>query len=310
MRLPLRHPPPEHDAPPRRCAHLEVLAQAAVGLPLGLAADLVAPGASRGRHGNALQWHLGLAAHDGRPQLDWEDRIEIKLVSVWLRAGAVVCDRVKVGDVAVDPWHKLSNVLWVFADRLTRVVVGTRTSCLRGATRERLARAWGRDPHFEQPSLMVEARDRADGTSAPAYYLAARYLAEEGLLPAPGPGIFPFDARWWQQTRAEHGREPLPSIATDPHGQQRCRRCGGPLRFSAEQVRTDGWAPAYHGMPLGRICAPRGHFVVDGRRLLAPTVLPVEDVLDGLEQRIPPSAAWRLCERVSEPDDHLHDAVP
>lgn len=310
MRLPLRHPPPDRDPPSHRCAHLDALAAAAVGLPLGAAADFVAPGRSRGRHGNALQWHLGLASHDAEAKLDWEDRIEIKLVSVWLRAGAVVSDKIKVSDLAVDPWHKLSNVLWVFADRLTRVVVGTRAWGLRGEARQRLSRSWALDPHFDQPDLFVEARERADGSAAPSYYLGARWFAAEALLPDPGPGIFPFDPRWWGQTRAEHGREPLLSVALVGQGQQRCRRCGGPLRFSAEAVEANGWAPAFHGMPLGPMCAPRGHFVVDGRRLLAPAELPPEDMLDALERRISPDAVWRLSERVPEPDDHLHDPTP
>ncbi|MCA9709210.1 MAG: hypothetical protein KDK70_25425 [Myxococcales bacterium] len=291
----------------RRCAHLAALASAAVGLPLAPAASLVTPGRSRGRHGNALQWHLGLSPHDSNAELDWEDRIEIKLVSVWLRAGAVVCDKVKVGDITIDPWRKLSNVLWVFADRLTRVVVGTRTWTLAGPARQRLERAWSADPHFETPDLFVEARERADGTAAPAYYLAARWLADEGLLPDPGPGIFGFDARWWGQARAEHGRDPVPSVALDPSGQQRCRRCGGPLRFSSDHVESAGWAPAHHGMPMGATCATRGHFVVDGRRLLMPAELPPEDMLDGLEQRLSREAIWRLSERVPEPDDHLHE---
>jgi len=307
MRLPLRHPPPEHDPPRHRCAHLDALAHAAVGLPLGLAADYVAPARSRGRHGNALQWHLGLSSHDGEARLDWEDRIEIKLVSVWLRAGAVVSDKLKVGDVSVDPWHKLSNVLWVFADRLTRVVVGTRAWSLQGDARRRLSRAWSLDPHFDQPDLFVEARERADGRATPSYYVSARWLAAEGLLPPPGPGIFPFDARWWGQTRAEHGHEPLLSVALSGEGRQRCRRCGGPLRFSAEAVAAEGWAPAHHGMPMGPLCAPRGHFVVEGRRLLLPPEIPPEDMLDALERRTPKEAVWRLSERVAEPDDHLHD---
>jgi hypothetical protein len=63
-------------------------------------------------------------------------------------------------------------------------------------------------------------------------------------------------------------------------------------------------------MPMGRQCAPRGHYVLDGRRLLAPSELPVEDVLDALEQRLPPEGVWRLCERVPEPDDHLHESPP
>ncbi len=308
MRLPLVHPPPAHDPPLARCAHLEALADAIVGLPLGPAADFVAPGRSRGRHGNALQWHLGLASHDGEAHLDWEDRIEIKLVSVWMRGGAVVCDRIKVCDIGVDPWHKLSNVLWVFADRLTRVVVGARLWSLRGASRMRLAQAWSADPHFGAPQLMVEARQQADGRSAPAYYLAARWLSDEGLLPEPGLGIFAFDARWWSQVRAEHGHEPLVSVAMDPSGHQRCRRCGGPLRFSPDTVAAKGWAPAHHGMPLGALCAPRGHFVVEGRHLLMPTELTPAEMLDALERRIPRSAVERMSERVPEPDDHLHES--
>lgn len=311
MRLPLRHRPPDVDPPANRCAHLEALATALVGVPLGAAADLVAPGGrSRGRHGNALQWHLGLASHDGDARLDWEDRIEIKLVSVWQRSGGVACDKLKVCDISVDPWHKLSNVLWVFADRLTRVVVATRMWRLCGGSRRRLARSWDADPHFDNPDLFVEARERADGTSAPAYYLGARWLMTEGILPPPGPGIFPFDAQWWSQSRAEHGREPWPSIALDSAGQQRCRRCGGPLRYSSEALIERGWAPAHHGMPLGKLCAPRGHFVIDGRRLCMPAELPLEDVLDALDRRIARESVWRLSERVSEPDDHLHDVGP
>ena len=60
MRLPLRHQPPRVDAPRRRCRHLELLAEAARGLPLKPAADALIGARGRGRHGNALQWHLGL----------------------------------------------------------------------------------------------------------------------------------------------------------------------------------------------------------------------------------------------------------
>ncbi len=294
----------------RRCAHLSALAAAAVGLPLAPAAEHLTPRRSRGRYGNALQWHLGLSSHDAEARLDWEDRIEIKLVSVWLRGGAVVCDKLKVSEITVDPWRKLSNVLWVFADRLTRVVVATRQWSLRGASRERLARSWSLDPHFESPSLFVEARERADGSASPAYYVSARWLMDEGLLPAAGSGIFAFDGRWWGQARAAHGRDPVASVALDPSGHQRCRRCGGPLRFAPDEVATAGWAPARHGMPLGKGCATRGHFVVDGRRLLMPAELPAEDMLDGLEQRISSEAIWRLSERVPEPEDHLHEPTP
>ena len=59
---------------------------------------------------------------------------------------------------------------------------------------------------------------------------------------------------------------------------------------------------------MGRTCAPRGHFVVDGRRLILPTELPPEDMLDALERRLSRNAVWRLSERVPEPDDHLHAA--
>ena len=52
------------------------------------------------------------------------------------------------------------------------------------------------------------------------------------------------------------------------------------------------------------------HVVVDGRRLLMPAEIPPEDMLDALERRIPPEEAWRLSERVPEPEDHLHDVEP
>ncbi|MCA9688062.1 MAG: hypothetical protein KC636_00520, partial [Myxococcales bacterium] len=73
-----------------RCAYLEALIEAALGLPLAPAAELVTPARSRGRFGNALQWHLGLEPHDGAATLDWEDRIEIKMVSVWRRRGGAL----------------------------------------------------------------------------------------------------------------------------------------------------------------------------------------------------------------------------
>ena len=93
----------------------------------------VAKGGGRGRHGNALQWHFGLEAHDSEAVLDWEDRIEIKMVSVWSnRSGDVLCDKLKVCDQGIDPWHKLANVLWVFVDRMSRVVLGHRFTHLAG----------------------------------------------------------------------------------------------------------------------------------------------------------------------------------
>jgi hypothetical protein len=290
----------------RRCAHLDALAAACIGVPLAGTARRLSSRKSRGRHGVALQWHLGLAAHDSDARLDWEDRIEIKLVSVWRRPdGTVGCDKLKVADIAVDPWHKLANVLWVFADRLTRVVVATRQLHLGGAVRQRLAAAWDADPHFGHPDLFVEARQQ-QGKTAPAYYLAARWFAQEDLLPpADVPGLLPFDSKWWGQVRADAaGRDPLPSVATDPGGRQRCRRCGGPLTFDAGVVAEAGWAPAHHGLPHDNACALHGHFAVAPERLVTPVALPAADALSALEQL--PGPPWRLFDRVDEPDDHGH----
>lgn len=312
MRLPLRHPPPRHDAPLRRCRQLELLAEAARGVPLGPAAQHLSEARGRGRHGNALQWHFGLDAHDSRPEPDWEGRIEIKLISVWQRAdGRLSCDRVKVCDVAMDPWHKLGNVLFVFADRLTRVVLGHRFHRLAGPSRERLARAWGVDPHFDQPALMLESRENRQrrGEMAPAYYLASRWLEQEGLLPAQPVGVgYRFDANWWRTTRAEHGgRDPLVTLARVDHGELTdCPRCRGRLRCDLERVFEIGWAPALHSMPLGDACALRGHVVVDPRRLPAPTLLSDAEQFEGVEGRIPREKLWRLADRVLEPDDHEH----
>ena len=113
MRLPLRHRPPSRDAPLRSCRHLEHLADALRGVPLAPAAELLDEARGRGRHGNALQWHLGLEVVDTSPAPDWEERIEIKLVSVWQRGdGQLKCDRIKVCDASCDPWRKLANVLF------------------------------------------------------------------------------------------------------------------------------------------------------------------------------------------------------
>ena len=307
MRLPLRHAPPDDDPPHHRCAHLDALAEAAVGLPLSWAAGRLSSRRSRGRYGAALQWHLGQDAHDSVAELDWENRIEIKLVSVWSRAdGTIASDKLKVADIGVDPWHKLANVLWVFADRLTRVVVGTARTHLAGSMRQRLARSWQADPHFHRPDLFVEAREQEGKAAAPAYYLSAAWLRDEAILPAAGtPGVLPFDARWWTQARAETaGRDPLPTVATDPSGQQRCRRCGGPVSFDAAAVAEQGWAPAHHGMPHAGACALAHHFAVDPRRLALPRDWPPEDALSALEQH--PGDPWRLFDRIPEPDDHGH----
>jgi hypothetical protein len=307
MRLPLRHPPPADDPPHRRCAHLDALAAACVGLPLAGTARRLSSRRSRGRHGTALQWHLGLAAHDSDARLDWEDRIEIKLVSVWRRPDrTVACDKLKVCEITVDPWAKLANVLWVFADRLTRVVVAARPFHLAGAVRSRLANAWQADPHFGEPDLFVEAREQA-GRAAPAYYLAARWFRREGLLPPAGPGVLPFDAKWWSQARDRGGgRDPLPTIATDPAGRQSCRRCGGPITFDPEAVEADDWAPAHHGLPHAGDCALTAHFAVAPGRLRMPTVLPPQACLSALEQLATGPTHLRLFDQVPEPDDHAH----
>jgi len=314
VRLPLRHPPPGADALPRRCAHLEALARGLVGVPLGPAAKFTSSSQSRGRHGSALQWHLGLAAHDSEAVPDWEGRIEIKLVSVWRRPGGEVgCDKLKVCDAGVDPWTKLANVLWVFADRLTRIVVAQRLWTLAGPAREALERAWQADPHFGDPSLFVEAREQtaADGTvrRAPAYYLSNRWLASAGLLPPPGPGIFPFDATWWREVRAEHRRDPIAHVRVGAGlelGAQTCRRCGGPLTFDPDRFADQGWAPARHGMPMRGDCAVRGHFILDPSGLVAPAELEAPRLLEILEERDAPGQVFRVCDQVAEPDDHLH----
>ena len=167
MRLPTRHPPPERDAPLRRCAHLEALVGGAIGMPLRPAAEMLDVRRSRGRYGNALQWHLGLESHDSEATLDWEDRIEIKLVSVWRRGGRVVADKLKVCDASQDPSRKLSNLVLVFADRLTRVVVGARHVVLAGDRRRRLVQRWGQDPHFRLAEAKVFTR-RRQGRGRPA----------------------------------------------------------------------------------------------------------------------------------------------
>jgi hypothetical protein len=309
MRLPLRHPPPRRDAPLRRCRHLELLAEAARGLPLGPAAEALVEARGRGRHGNALQWHLGLDAHDTLPTPDWEGRIEIKLVSVWQRAdGRLSCDRIKVCDVNVDPWAKLGNVLFVFADRLSRVVLGHRFFRLAGPARERLERAWELDPHFDRPGLMLESRDGPEGMS-PAYYLAAWWLAREGLLPAEPVELgYRFDATWWTTIRAEYrGRDPQVTLARTDEGELTpCPRCRGRLRTDLAAVFERGWAPAIHTMPLGDRCALRGHLVLDPRRLPEPACASDEEQFEGVEVRGVSERLWRLADRVPEPEDHEH----
>jgi hypothetical protein len=305
MRLPLRHRPPLADASRATCRHLDALARAAVGLPLGAAAAVLGSAKSRGRHGNALQWHLGLASHDGDASLDWEDRIEVKLVSVWQRKGKVVCDKLKVCDADLDPWRKLANVLWVFADRTTRVVVGARQTTMAGPLRERLAATWDRDPHFEQPDLIIEARDGENGP-APAYYLAAAWFQREEILPPVSPAIFAFDPRLASRALAQTGRDPVITVATLGVEACTCPRCGAPLTLSAGDLLARGVAIVHHGFPLPPSCAPALHVAIDGARLPTPVVLTKAEQVAALEGRTPKDAVPRLCDRVPEPDDHAH----
>lgn len=309
MRLPLRHRPPRSAPPRQRCRHLELLAEAARGLPLGPAAEWLPGARGRGRHGNALQWHLGLEAHDSAAEPDWEGRIEIKLVSVWQRAdGTLRCDRIKVCDASVDPWAKLANVLFVFADRLTRVVLGHAFFHLSPRSLARLATSWDADPHFDHPNLMIEARETRAGM-APAYYLSSRWASAEGLLPrGPIELGYRFDTNWWRDVRAEFGgRDPrVTLLRSDAGDRTNCARCRGALRVDPARVLADGWAPAIHAMPLGDRCALRGHVVVDPRRLPRPEFASDQELFAGVEATVARDKLWRLADRVLEPDDHEH----
>ncbi|MEE9381870.1 MAG: hypothetical protein V3V08_00450 [Nannocystaceae bacterium] len=308
MRLPLRHPPPAQDPAFERCAYLEQLAAASVGVPLGATARALTARRSRGRHGNALQWHLGLDPHDSDASLDWEGRIEIKLVSVWPRRdGRVVCDKLKVGELGTDPWHKLANVLWIFADRLSRVVVGYRFTHLGGERRRRLARAWSLDPHFDRPPIFVEAR-QSGAESAPAYYLSARWFQQEGVLTGVR-ALYGFDARWWSAARRRFSdRDPAIAVTWKGARRIRCPRCDGSLR--AVQHDAGGgigwWAPALHELPLGAACAVRAHILIAGECLPRVACASMREVMAALEGDLKPSELWRLADRVGEPEDHMH----
>ncbi|TPV92829.1 MAG: hypothetical protein B7733_23700 [Myxococcales bacterium FL481] len=261
---------------------------------------------SRGRFGNALQWHFGLESHDGEAKLDWEDRIEIKLVTVWARRdGRLVCDKLKVCDLGVDPWHKLSNVLWVFVDRVSRVVIGHRFFRLAGPARERLARSWGADPHFQRPDLFVEARQSGDQI-APAYYLAASWFRREGLFDGIEP-LFGFDGAWWAAARRRaRGREPAIALSWQGAERARCGHCGGRIRRSPEYQGFVGFFPGLHELPLAPSCAARGHVILEGERLPRCHVSSVEEQLRDIQGLTPPEQLWRLTDRVAEPDDHEH----
>ena len=305
VRLPLRHRPPR-DPPPRRyCAYLDALAAGLAGLSLHAAARHVAPARSRGRFGTALQWHLGLAAHDSGPAADWEGCIEVKLVTVHrTRAGAVRCDKLKVCDAHLDPYERLANVLFVFADRLTRVVVGHRWFHRAGAAAEVLAAAFDQDPDFERPALFVEARGRP-GRSAPAYYVSARFLAAHVGLPD-DPAILVHDAALYGRIR--RGRtDPLWTPAAPGEDEVPCPRCGGRIRrLSPAQVLADrGFAPAVHRMPLAGPCARFDHALCDATRL-PPPAAGVYGPREQVEALACAGPVLRISDRVLEPDDHEH----
>lgn len=312
MRLPLQHEPYWQDATRQHCVYLEELARASIGLPLGPAADLLSSPNSRGRYGNALQWHLGLKPHDGLAVRDWEDRIEIKLVSLWIRKnGQISCDKIKVCDAHIDPWRKLANVLWVFVDRVTRVIVDYRFWHCAGEGRALLEAAWTMDPHFENPSLFIEARE-TNTTFAPAYYIAANWFAQTKILPekTPSTGIYPLDGVWWSKARRMNGqyKDPLIALWRGTKGESMaCPRCSGVLLFSEETVRSQGWSPATHTMPLGPQCALRSHILINENRLILQAEHPGRKELEqALEGQVQPSFVWRLADRVMEPEDHFH----
>lgn len=306
VRLPLRHHPPAGDPPRQRCAHLKQLAEASRGLSLRGAAQALTPDRSRGRYGNALQWHFGLDPHDGDARLDWEDRIEIKIVTTWARRdGQIACDKLKVCDLSIDPWHKLSNVLWVLVDRVSRLVIGHRFFHLAGPARERLAASWGADPHFARPDLFVEARQSGDQI-APAYYLAASWFRREAIFDGVPP-LYGFDSSWWSRARKRsRGSEPGITISWNGDERSRCGHCGGFVRRSPEPPGFRGCWPGLHELPLAPGCAARAHVMLEGERLLRCHVASEDECLLDVQGLVPQARLWRLADRVPEPDDHEH----
>lgn len=298
MRLPLTHPPPAEPAALARCAYLEQLARAAVGLPLGAAATALSSARSRGRHGNALQWHLGLAAHDANAEPDWEGRIELKLLTVWRARGRVVCDKLKVCDAEIDPWRKLANVLFVLADRTTRVVVGHRAFTLQGEAWAQLAASWRADSHFDAPALFMESRQGPTGAS-PAYYVSAAWLGAFVLHEPPGV-LEPL------RVTAAGGDPLLTLVDADAPGPVACPRCGGPIRYDQAVLQRRGIAPAHHGMPLSGACALRPHAAVDRSRIPPSRVLAPHERDLALQGACAPDRLVRLVDLVPEPTDHGH----
>lgn len=307
MRLPLAHPPPAEPAAPKRCDYLLDLAEASIGLPLGMAAQQLMGEQGRGRHGNALQWHLGLDVRDSRPELDWEDRIEIKLVSVWRRSdGGWSCDKLKVCDHGVDPWHKLSNVLWVMADRMTRVVLASALRSLSGGMYQAMAQAWDQDPHFGAPDLFVESRDRGSSMS-PAYYLSAALMRQEIVEPA-SRGALASPLVWDPASAARWRKDGNPvrwMLVDEGQALPRCPICQAELRIEDASQIDRGWVELVHA-PSPSPCRDWNWVGVDGAHV------PKSPVLTRVEQAhalrgIPGEAPLiRLAQRCPEPLDHGH----
>lgn len=307
MRLPLAHPPPGHLDPELGCDFLLDLADASLGLPLGMASQRLMSGQGRGRHGNALQWHLGLDIRDSRPELDWENRIEIKLVSVWRKAdGGWSCDKLKVCDHGVDPWHKLSNVLWVLADRMSRVILATRMSPLRGLMRDAMARAWSQDPHFGAPDLFVESRDRGQAMS-PAYYLSASIMRQAVVEPA-SRGALASPLTWDPVTAArwrKEGRPPVWVLVDPGQALPRCPVCRAPLSIENTRNLERGWLPLVHA-PNSSPCSAWNWVGIDGAHVPPSPVLSREEQAMALRALSHEEPLVRLVDRCPEPVDHGH----
>ncbi len=304
------------------------------GICLAPAARVVAPARSRGRHGLALQWHLGLAAHDPSPLPDWEERIEVKLLTVWRRSdGTLASDKVKICEASSDPNAKLANVLWVLADHATRVVVGHTYTVLAGPMRAELESSWYEDPHFGEPTIYVESRDSGRACS-PAYYLTPSFVSKHVLAPmGPLSGVFEHTSSLAAsaQARAAFGLEDrasaaamttgpdtyssagslqAPALVADAHSLSpsdpvRCPSCTGELLVTGQDLAQRGVLFAAHRLARG--CPHPWVRVVDQSALVPATICSRSEQIDLVVDRVPLASIWRVSDRVLEPEDHLHD---